>query len=138
MQKGLESAIKEKLPNVEHRMCARHVLANWSQKYRGLERKNCFWRCAKSTFESQLNENLDYMKLLGEECLDKLMYYNPERWNKVYMKYTTKCDIIYNNMTECFNSWLLAARHKTVINMLEEIRVKMMKRVGQMREFCVS
>ncbi|XP_059302141.1 uncharacterized protein LOC132054092 [Lycium ferocissimum] len=100
---------KSNSPNVEHRMCARHVLANWSQKYRGLERKNCFWRYANSTFESQLNENLDCMKLLGEECLDKLMYYNPERWSKVYMKYTTKCDIIDNNMAECFNSWILAA-----------------------------
>ncbi|KAF3660799.1 3-oxoacyl-[acyl-carrier-protein] synthase, mitochondrial [Capsicum annuum] len=31
MQKGLEIAVTEYLPNVEHRMCARHVLANWSK-----------------------------------------------------------------------------------------------------------
>ncbi|XP_060170907.1 uncharacterized protein LOC132601867 [Lycium barbarum] len=64
MQKGLEGAIKEQLPNVEHRMCARHVLANWSKDYRGLERRNCFWRCARSTFEAELNDNLNYMKTL--------------------------------------------------------------------------
>ncbi|KAG5620884.1 hypothetical protein H5410_006102 [Solanum commersonii] len=28
-----------------------------------------------------------------------------------------------NNMFECFNSWILAARHKTMITMLDEIRV---------------
>ncbi|XP_049354774.1 uncharacterized protein LOC125819371 [Solanum verrucosum] len=43
MQKGLEIAITDHLPNVEHRMCARHILANWSKRWRGLERKKCFW-----------------------------------------------------------------------------------------------
>ncbi|KAH0722677.1 hypothetical protein KY289_005721 [Solanum tuberosum] len=101
---GLEIAITDHLPNVEHRMCARHILANWSKRWRSLERKKCFWRCA--------------------------------RWSKLYFNFTSKCDVVDNNMAECFNSWILAARHKTIITMLEEIRVKMMKRIGQMREFC--
>ncbi|WMV23014.1 hypothetical protein MTR67_016399 [Solanum verrucosum] len=104
MQKGLEISITDHLPNVEHRMCARHILANWSKSWRGIERKKCFWRCARSTFEDELKDNISYMKR--------------------------------NNMAEYFNSWILAARHKTIITMLEEIRVKMMKKIGQMREFC--
>ncbi|KAH0734334.1 hypothetical protein KY285_010041 [Solanum tuberosum] len=39
IQKGLEIAITDHLPNVEHKMCARHILANWSKRWRGLERK---------------------------------------------------------------------------------------------------
>ncbi|XP_049378195.1 uncharacterized protein LOC125842973 [Solanum stenotomum] len=31
MQKGLDKAIQDLLPNAEQRMCARHVLANWSK-----------------------------------------------------------------------------------------------------------
>ena len=38
-------------------------------------------------------------------------------------------------MSECFNTWILEARHKTIITMLEEIRVKMMTRIGNLREF---
>ncbi|KAH0692197.1 hypothetical protein KY285_019294 [Solanum tuberosum] len=38
-------------------------------------------------------------------------------------------------MSECFNSWILAARHKTIITMLDEIRVKMMTRIAKLREF---
>ncbi|KAH0694728.1 hypothetical protein KY285_021825 [Solanum tuberosum] len=91
MQKGLEIAITDYLPNVEHKMCARHILANWSKRWRGLQRKKCFWRCA--------------------------------RWSKLYFNFTSKCDVVDNNMAECFNSWILAARHKTIITMLEEIRV---------------
>ncbi|WMV47450.1 hypothetical protein MTR67_040835, partial [Solanum verrucosum] len=136
MQKGLEIAITDHLPNVEHRMCARHILTNWSKRWRGLERKKCFWRCARSTFEAELKDNISYMKRLGNNIVNHLLYYNPERWSKLYFNFTSKCDVVDNNMAECFNSWILAARHKTIITMLEEIRVKMMKRIRQMREFC--
>ncbi|XP_019263407.1 PREDICTED: uncharacterized protein LOC109241141 [Nicotiana attenuata] len=40
MQKGLYSAIQEYLPECVHRMCARHILANWQQKRKGIERRN--------------------------------------------------------------------------------------------------
>ncbi|XP_069145641.1 uncharacterized protein [Solanum lycopersicum] len=38
-------------------------------------------------------------------------------------------------MAESFNAWIVSARYKTIITMLEEIRVKMMKRIGDLREF---
>lgn len=38
-------------------------------------------------------------------------------------------------MCETFNSWILGARFKSTITMLEEIRVKLMERMNQMREF---
>lgn len=37
-------------------------------------------------------------------------------------------------MAESFNAWI-PARYKTIITMLEEMRVKMMKRIGDLREF---
>ncbi|XP_059277842.1 uncharacterized protein LOC132032038 [Lycium ferocissimum] len=39
MQKGLQSAMKELLPPVEHGMCARHI-PNRSKEWRGLQRRN--------------------------------------------------------------------------------------------------
>nr|XP_016450490.1 PREDICTED: uncharacterized protein LOC107775285 [Nicotiana tabacum] len=38
-------------------------------------------------------------------------------------------------MCETFNAWILVARHKTDMTMLEEIRVKMMERIEKLREF---
>ena len=38
-------------------------------------------------------------------------------------------------MAESFNAWIVSARYKTIITMLEEIRVKMIKRIGDLREF---
>jgi len=127
--------VEDLLPLAEHRMCARHVLANWCKNWKGIERRNVFWKIAKSTFEAELRDHIDAMKKLGSDCLDGLLYYNVERWCKKYFKEHSKCDSVDNNMAESFNSWIFSARYKTIITMLEEIRIKMMKRIGQLREF---
>nr|XP_009765444.1 PREDICTED: uncharacterized protein LOC104216991 [Nicotiana sylvestris] len=132
---GLENAIADLLPNSEHRMCARHILPNWSKKWRGIERRNCFWRCTRSTYEWELKKNLNDMKKLGTKIVDKLLYYNIERWSKVYFNTFCKSDSVDNNMAEYFNAWILAARQKTIVTILEEIRMKMMNIIGQLRQF---
>ena len=32
-QKGLLNAVADLVPNAEHRMCAKHIYANWRKKY---------------------------------------------------------------------------------------------------------
>ncbi|KAG5580470.1 hypothetical protein H5410_051097 [Solanum commersonii] len=75
------------------------------------------------------------MKKLGQECLDDLLWFNLNTWCKKYFQNYSKCDVMDNNMAESFNAWVLSARYKTIITMLEEIRVKIMKRIGDLREF---
>lgn len=123
------------LPLVEHRKCARHVLANWSKNWKGVERRRVFWRIAKSTFEAEMKDNIETMRKLGQEGLDNLLWYNLNTWCKKYFEEYSKCDVVDNNMAESFNAWIVSARYKTIITMLEEIRVKMMKRIGDLREF---
>ncbi|XP_060188323.1 uncharacterized protein LOC132617345 [Lycium barbarum] len=136
MQKGLFATIKELLPEVEQRQCARHILANWSKDWGGLERRLIFWKCARSTIEVDLRRNLDKLQLLGgEKIVEDLLYYKEHTFCKVYFNTETKCDIINNNMAESFNAWILPARHKTIITMLEEIRIKVMNRISVMGSF---
>jgi len=75
------------------------------------------------------------MSLLGEGIVEALLKYNKNAWCRALFKDHSKCDIVENNMCETFNSWILAARFKSIITMLEEIRVKVMERMTQMREF---
>ncbi|XP_049406075.1 uncharacterized protein LOC125869662 [Solanum stenotomum] len=136
MQKGLTSTVKHLLPEVEHRMCARHILANWAKDYRGLKRRNQFWKCARSTFEAELKANLAHMALLGnKDIVPDLLHYDVKTWCKMYFRTDVKCDSIDNNMAKNINAWILAPRHKTIITMLEEIRVKVMNRLGQFHKF---
>ncbi|XP_060200838.1 uncharacterized protein LOC132629119 [Lycium barbarum] len=56
MHKGLLATIKELLPEVEQRQCARYILANWSKDWGGLEMRLIFWKCARSTFEEKFGQ----------------------------------------------------------------------------------
>ncbi|CAI9283211.1 unnamed protein product [Lactuca saligna] len=47
--KGLIEAVKERVPDVEHRQCARHVYANFKKKFKGAAYRKLFWRAAKAT-----------------------------------------------------------------------------------------
>ncbi|KAI3410691.1 uncharacterized protein J3R85_018538 [Psidium guajava] len=48
-QKGLVAAMAELMKYAEHRMCARHIYANWAKKHRGDQLQKQFWLIAKST-----------------------------------------------------------------------------------------
>ncbi|KAG5613964.1 hypothetical protein H5410_013788, partial [Solanum commersonii] len=121
---GLYLAVQELLPECEQRMCARHILANWSKNWKGVEERKRFWACARSTFEAELRKNLDKLAQLGKDISNDLVNFNPNRWSKAQFRTSSKCDNMDNNMAESFNAWVLGARHKTIISMLEEIRKK--------------
>ncbi|KAF3655020.1 putative TMV resistance protein N-like isoform X1 [Capsicum annuum] len=54
---------------------------------------------------------------------------------RAYFKKHCKCDIVENNMCETFNSWILTARHKSIITMLEDIRHQLRNRHVDMIKF---
>ena len=47
----------------------------------------------------------------------------------VILKNLTKCDVIVSNMVETFNDYTMYARSKHLIDMLEEIRTMLVKRL---------
>nr|XP_009772176.1 PREDICTED: uncharacterized protein LOC104222632 [Nicotiana sylvestris] len=136
MQKGLFASVSELLPNAEHRMCARHIWSNWKQKWKGEERRKKFWAYARASFEAYLKAKIDELAELGDnKIIEDLLRYPKQYWCRAFFKDWSKCDSVENNMCETFNSWILSARHKSIITMLEEIRVKVMERMTTMREF---
>lgn len=128
--------MNEHLPEAEHRMCARHVYAAWAKKWKGEERKIAFWNCARSTFENDLKSKLRELALLGNGAVEDLLRYNIESFSKVYFRTSPKCDSIDNNMAETFNGWILEARCKPIISILEDIRTQVMRRLYIRRRFC--
>ncbi|XP_059301891.1 uncharacterized protein LOC132053805 [Lycium ferocissimum] len=135
MQKGLLSTLLNLLPNAEHRKCARHIWANWQKDWKGEERRKQFWRVSKASFEVKLKDELTKLDKLGKDICEDLLQFNKEHWCRAYFREHSNCDVVENNMCETFNSWILAARHKSIITMLEEIRHKVMTRHVEMRRF---
>ena len=126
---GLEAAMKIELPNVEHRMCARHIYANWAKKQREEERKIDFWNCERATFNEDLKNKLKELSNLGEGLVKDALDYGVESWCKAFFKTDVKCDVIDNNMSKTFNGWILDARCKPIFTMMEEIKVQVINRM---------
>ena len=96
----------------------------------GGELKKHFWICAWSTFDEEFKDNLKKLGELSKSAAEDLMKYPPHAWCRAYFSSRSMSVVVDNNMAECFNSWVLAARHKPIISMLEDIRLQCMKRIA--------
>ncbi|XP_020080199.1 uncharacterized protein LOC109703884 [Ananas comosus] len=53
----------------------------------------------------------------------------PQQWSRSHFREFPKCDMLLYNMCECFNRYILQARAKPILSMLEAIRCKLMNRL---------
>ncbi|XP_031115757.1 uncharacterized protein LOC116019623 [Ipomoea triloba] len=109
-QKGLLPAFGEVLSGVQHRFCVRHLHANMKvaaiSKLRGLDEDAYQW--------------------LGDK--------SPTEWYRSHFSTNTRCDMLVNNICESWNSKLLDARDKPIIDCLEVIRKQLMARFYDQRQ----
>ena len=66
--------------------------------------------------------------------MDQLAYnwikkLDPALWARSHFSTQSKCDILVNNLNESFNGYILEARDKPIITMVEWIRKKLMTRI---------
>lgn len=47
----------------------------------------------------------------------------------------THSDVVDNNTSECFNSWILEVRYKPIISLLDHIRVQCAERINIKRGY---
>ncbi|XP_019225578.1 PREDICTED: uncharacterized protein LOC109207152 [Nicotiana attenuata] len=127
MQKGLLDAIQSILPDTHYRYCVRHTVSNWSKEGHGYgERTKLVWWCAWRSYEEELNDHLKTLGEISEEGVKDLLHYPVKCWCRTYFDTVFKNQKVENNLNESFNSWILDARHKLIIGMLQEIRIKVM------------
>jgi len=132
-QKGLINAVNKWAPKVEHRMCARHIYANWRKKFTNKKYQKLFWRCAKSSSMNLFNYNMNKLRAETPQGADAILRTDPEHWSRAWFKIGSFCDSVDNNMCECFNHWILKARFLPIISMLEGIRRQVMVRIHENR-----
>ncbi|KAK8716525.1 hypothetical protein V6N13_043832 [Hibiscus sabdariffa] len=106
-QKGLVKVLVEDYPDTAYRMCARHL----------------------STYIEEFDENLQKLEKLGPTSTEDLLQNLVQHWAKTYFSTTSTCDVVDYNMAEAFNAWILDARCKPIISLLEDSRVMVMSRL---------
>lgn len=120
--------MKEVLPDAEHRLCARHIYANWSKAWRGGVMKERFFSCAWSTFEEQFKDNLKALDNESRAAAKAAVSYPVKAWVRAYFSNRCLSQSVDNNISESLNSWIDEYRYLPVIRMFDGIRVKMMEK----------
>ncbi|KAL3643521.1 hypothetical protein CASFOL_014336 [Castilleja foliolosa] len=93
-----------------------------------------FWIHQSRTFLSHKLKGIDELKGIDAKAFDWLVNKPPNHWSRSHFTGYPKCDILLNNMCECFNSFILDARERPIIPMLESIRNQLMTRFVLNRE----
>jgi hypothetical protein len=121
-QKGLINAMKDYLPKAEHRMCARHIYANWRKKHRAHEWQKKFWAVAKASNKQDFNYYKAKLAQETPEGVKDMMRTDPEHWVRAFFPVGSKCESVDNNLCESFNHAIVDARFYPIISMQEKIR----------------
>ncbi|KAG8367464.1 hypothetical protein BUALT_Bualt16G0074800 [Buddleja alternifolia] len=139
-QKGLIEAVHKHAPTAEHRYCLRHMYNNFKGKFKGEELKRLFWKAA-STYN--VKQHFRVMKKIERICpkrgpaqtpFEWLSVVPSAHWARCFFPIRTKWDVIVNNISESFNSYILEARGLPIIQMFEWLRMRLMARIQIKRE----
>jgi len=128
------SVFDELLEVVEHRLCLRHLYANFKKKFGGgAAIRDLMMGAAKATYFQAWEQKMLQLKAIDEGAWDWVMKHDRKLWCKHAFSFYPKCDVLMNNLSEAFNSTILIARDKNIIAMAEWIRTYLMNRISTIR-----
>ncbi|WOL00349.1 hypothetical protein Cni_G09062 [Canna indica] len=84
--------------------------------------------------ESELNRVLTELAATSQQAHDSLIATGLKKFCQTHVSTVCKSDNVTNNISETFNAYILKARSKPIIDMLEETRRMMMQRMYMKRE----
>ncbi|XP_019097455.1 PREDICTED: uncharacterized protein LOC104772659 [Camelina sativa] len=131
-QKGLIKAVELELPQIEHRMCVRHIYGNLKKTHPSKKQiKPLLWHMAWSYNAKQFGERLEQIHAYDTGVYDDVMKSKPKSWCRAFYKLGGYCEDVDNNFTESFNKTIDKAREKPFVAMLETVRRLSMVRIAK-------
>ncbi|GMY12533.1 hypothetical protein FCV25MIE_07772 [Fagus crenata] len=134
LMKGLVQCFETAFPTQEHRSCYRHIYNNLKRRHPGILIKELFWRAAQATYIQEFEKVMSELKEVdvgAHKWLDELPL---KTWTRSKFTGNAKSDALLNNMCECFNKKIIEAREKSIISLVEDIRLYLMRRFQYNRE----
>ncbi|XP_074291585.1 uncharacterized protein LOC141618386 [Silene latifolia] len=128
-QKGLLLVIADMLPNAEHRLCARHIFTNWIKVIKGIPLHKLYWKAVKAYTEKHFNNIMEKLIQQSQRAHAQMCARDVTKFCHSFYKTWACTDVTSNYMAETFNSWILEAREKPILTMLEEIRRQVMSKM---------
>ncbi|KAH9656287.1 SWIM-type domain-containing protein [Citrus sinensis] len=135
-QKGLIHALQDVFPSSKTRYCARHVYANFRKQHLAEILREHFWKAARATNKTDFDDVMTTINKIDENAYEWLVDNDPSTWSCHHFDPFYKTDHVTNNMSESWNSYLNEYKRKSILELLEFIRMKLMKRMIKRREKC--
>ena len=133
------NAVDQILPNVEHRMCARHIYGNLKKMFpRQHEMKNLFWAVAESCTTQQYEASLEEVKRYDMRLFEAIMEKNPKNCSLAFCSPAASCVDVHNNISESFNNAIDPSRYMPMVEMLETIRRTTMVRIDLRKKIAAA
>ncbi|XP_057808060.1 uncharacterized protein LOC131022538 [Salvia miltiorrhiza] len=101
---------------------------NWKKENKGATLKNLFWKAVRSTMVPQYSKVFEEMKSESIGAYQDFIGREVAKFCKPFLSCIPKSDMVDNNISETFNGWILSARGRHLIHMMEEIRTSLMVR----------
>ncbi|XWS19190.1 hypothetical protein CRYUN_Cryun32bG0110200 [Craigia yunnanensis] len=73
---------------------------------------------------------MNEMKALSTTAHQWLQEKYPSQWSKSHFSTIVKCDMLLDNLFESFNKFILDARDKLILTLMETLRTKLMQKIA--------
>uniref|UniRef100_A0A0A9D158 SWIM-type domain-containing protein n=1 Tax=Arundo donax TaxID=35708 RepID=A0A0A9D158_ARUDO len=120
--KGIEGAVDDVYPGVEHRECMRHLWKNMKKHYYGPLFAQNMWAAAKSFTNDKFKYHMGKIEEKSPNALVWLDDNHPYVWSRSKFSEDSKVDYINNNLSKCFNSWVSKTKDQHIVDMHDKIR----------------
>ena len=88
----------------------------------------------KCTTHHDFQRVMTQMSLSKPQAVQDFQSIGVMKFCRAYISEWPNCEVVDNNICECFNNYILQARSKRIIDMLEDIRVVVMQRFVEKKE----
>ena len=124
--KGLENAVDNMFPGVEHRECMRHLVGHFKQQsFKGKLFDDNLWPASVTCSPRKHKYHLDqmYTKPRVKEYMEK---HHTKIWTRSKFNEVCKVDYVNNNLVESFNAWVRKIKGLNLAELLDKLRQMIM------------
>ena len=125
--KGLEVAVDNVFPGVEHRECMRHLAANFMKKFKGKVYTDNLWPASLTCSVKKHNYHLRQL-YMNPKVKEYLETHHSKLWARSQFSELSKVDYVHNNLAESFNSTIRKLKGHYVVDLLDRIRIEYMQK----------
>nr|GEV53090.1 pentatricopeptide repeat-containing protein [Tanacetum cinerariifolium] len=89
--KGVLEAVKDVMPLVEHKQCARHIYEGFRKQYSGVQFRELFWAASKASYPQLFNKIMQKIKKANPGAHEYLIKTDPKTWSRAFFRIGSNC-----------------------------------------------